>query len=488
MQGCETWKPSVQQSLLSLYLTIWDRQKKASCRALLHWRMLFCRFSCFIMGFDPTLFVSEPAVEFVCTICSEIFTKPVSCPDGHVFCESCLCEWLKTNKSCPTCRCRLSIKGTSRNRVVEGLINALKVRCEHASKGKRSPSPSGTPRAKRQRTDAGCPWTGTLAELSKHRAECPLEPIPCPAQCGATVKRGDLPAHQRVCPERHVQCKHCKQPVRAAKLATHNAQLCPKAVVTCPNRCGKKCAREKLATHLSAECPLELQDCPFASLGCTVRPPRSRLAQHLQDNAVQHSELTVQQVQASRRDVARLQERAEQLERDLAAEQRLRKAEVAAEARLRTALEIRFGRSQTAFDEAQTRHKASVKWAVTDYAKMAAAKGSFTTKCFPIAGYDFRFKVGVSQEAPGALSLFLYHAGGSPWVPIHIGRTTVTLKSSTDAFTRMYPPTDAITANLSNLGWSNFIEMSEVADRRLCTADTLHFEAEVLIGIAVMVI
>ena len=54
------------------------------------------------------IFVSKLGTEFLCTICSKLLTKPVSCPKGHTFCDSCLTQWLHTNQSSPTCHCGLT--------------------------------------------------------------------------------------------------------------------------------------------------------------------------------------------------------------------------------------------------------------------------------------------------------------------------------------------------------------------------------------------
>lgn len=42
--------------------------------------------------------------DLTCAICYEIFMGPVNLSCGHVFCASCLTEWLEKTKDCPTCR------------------------------------------------------------------------------------------------------------------------------------------------------------------------------------------------------------------------------------------------------------------------------------------------------------------------------------------------------------------------------------------------
>ncbi|XP_071745860.1 uncharacterized protein [Lepeophtheirus salmonis] len=65
--------------------------------------------------------------EFKCTICEEIFIKPVTTNCGHVFCEYCITKWkhkCKENQlTCPNCR--LSVTSYSKNHYIENLIESL---------------------------------------------------------------------------------------------------------------------------------------------------------------------------------------------------------------------------------------------------------------------------------------------------------------------------------------------------------------------------
>ena len=42
-----------------------------------------------------------------CEICTELFCEPFALACGHTFCYSCTCDWLKTSKTCPTCRAKV---------------------------------------------------------------------------------------------------------------------------------------------------------------------------------------------------------------------------------------------------------------------------------------------------------------------------------------------------------------------------------------------
>ncbi|GMI02387.1 hypothetical protein TrLO_g14135 [Triparma laevis f. longispina] len=65
-----------------------------------------------------------------CALCSSIMSTPSALQCGHVFCNSCLLEWTKSNWNCPTCEMpcmsgkeRSSIKG---NPQMSGIVEALR--------------------------------------------------------------------------------------------------------------------------------------------------------------------------------------------------------------------------------------------------------------------------------------------------------------------------------------------------------------------------
>ena len=63
--------------------------------------------------------------ELNCSICQELFVTAVNLPCSHSFCEMCLVQWFKTNKTCPVCRYELKMKAyfsNALNSVVESII------------------------------------------------------------------------------------------------------------------------------------------------------------------------------------------------------------------------------------------------------------------------------------------------------------------------------------------------------------------------------
>ncbi|XP_074282812.1 uncharacterized protein LOC141607349 isoform X2 [Silene latifolia] len=54
----------------------------------------------------------EPA--FSCPICMGPFVEEISTKCGHIFCKECLTKALKVKSICPTCRTKVTLKGTIR--------------------------------------------------------------------------------------------------------------------------------------------------------------------------------------------------------------------------------------------------------------------------------------------------------------------------------------------------------------------------------------
>ena len=46
-----------------------------------------------------------------CPICMETVKHPTKLPCDHVFCETCIAQWLETNQTCPVCRSKLNRSG-----------------------------------------------------------------------------------------------------------------------------------------------------------------------------------------------------------------------------------------------------------------------------------------------------------------------------------------------------------------------------------------
>ena len=102
----------------------------------------------------------------------DVMTNPVSCQDGHTFCESCITVWLVSHKACPLDRQPLHKRDLIRNLPLRGVIDNLDVHCANGLEV--------NPLKKRKTSETGhnlqlCPWLGKLKDLEEHTRLCLFE-------------------------------------------------------------------------------------------------------------------------------------------------------------------------------------------------------------------------------------------------------------------------------------------------------------------------
>ncbi|MCW7555864.1 hypothetical protein NX722_25200 [Endozoicomonas gorgoniicola] len=69
--------------------------------------------------------------DLTCSICQDVFEKPVVSPCGHTSCRNCINDWMNNHRSCPDCRVDIPGEWTfPPNQVVETLINNRKLQSE----------------------------------------------------------------------------------------------------------------------------------------------------------------------------------------------------------------------------------------------------------------------------------------------------------------------------------------------------------------------
>jgi hypothetical protein len=154
---------------------------------------------------DPDLFVAPEALvelDLICAICQHVLSKPEailphqkSHPCQHVFCRSCLREWMTTNgnNTCPNCRAKIQsvIEDVRTMRLLAKQI----VRC---------------PRYKDGCVEQGYLGTGNQDFFHIHEKSCGFKPVKC--ECKEVMLRKDLVEHHQNCVERKVlKCpfSHC---------------------------------------------------------------------------------------------------------------------------------------------------------------------------------------------------------------------------------------------------------------------------------------
>ena len=129
----------------------------------------------------------------------------------------------------------------------------------------------------------GCRWLGTIEGCENHLDTCGYVLEVCKLRCGVVLQRDELKVHEEKCPQRIVECKHCRREFKSCELATH-LDKCPKMEVLCGLKCGKRLYRENIAQHLKQECGLVVETC---ELGCRMKMTRDELKIHVTETCVQ---------------------------------------------------------------------------------------------------------------------------------------------------------------------------------------------------------
>ncbi|MED6205209.1 hypothetical protein PIB30_015769 [Stylosanthes scabra] len=121
-------------------------------------------------GRSFTFQLSEPDV-LDCPICFDPLTIPVyQCENGHVACSTCC---IRLEEKCPTCCLPI---GSIRVRVLEKLLESMKVPCSHAK--------------------YGCSATFSYTDKRVHESNCLFVPCYCPhTDCDFVSSFFDLPLH-----------------------------------------------------------------------------------------------------------------------------------------------------------------------------------------------------------------------------------------------------------------------------------------------------
>jgi len=249
---------------------------------------------------DPSFFIQGDQLdqEYICTICSNVLTKPHSCQQGHTFCHSCISTWLTRKTACPTCRDPLSFQKLGYCRPLETFIQKLQVKCihhqPHAEGEAISSSSVPPPKKKTKKTDdepIGCKWTGMLSDRQKHLDdECEFIEVKCTiVGCGEMIQRRDLLTHQNICRNREIPCEHCHQLIPTHDAAAHTS-VCDHVSIVCPHGCKKRYMRKDKPEH-ELTCSHVPIACPMASVGCTSKIARKDMNQHMASDLMTHVEL-----------------------------------------------------------------------------------------------------------------------------------------------------------------------------------------------------
>lgn len=237
----------------------------------------------------------------LCTICQNVMVSPSCCGQGHQFCLECISKWIEQSPTCPSCSGDLTVSSLTKLRLVENMINKLRVRCCHAGV-KDGPSPGPKNLRRRSRPDVassaadsevaieGCGWIGALGNRAKHlEDECMHSEVECSCEgCDAKVPRFQVAEHEASCEHRELSCAKCEERIKAGERDAHMLR-CKLVEIECP-QCGARVLRGDLEEH-EQECANKVVSCPFADHGCEVRGERRKIREHVEEAAVAHARL-----------------------------------------------------------------------------------------------------------------------------------------------------------------------------------------------------
>ena len=191
--------------------------------------------------------LSQRDAVFLCNRCQGMMKEVCISTDGEQFCSCCKKDDEQTNP----------------NLHVSNIVLSFKCSCPLISRG--------------------CEWLGTLAICEDHLDTCGYVLETCGLRCGVVLQSNELKVHEKEnCPQRIVECEHCRRDFKSCELPTH-LDSCPKVKVSCELNCGVLVCRDSTLQHLEQECGLVEEEC---NLGCGMKLIRNELRIHVTDTCV----------------------------------------------------------------------------------------------------------------------------------------------------------------------------------------------------------
>ena len=166
---------------------------------------------------------------------------------------------------------------------------------------------------------SGCIWRGRLCDVDSHlTSSCPRVLLPCPNDCGELINRESIPSHlAESCTRRSAFCAYCNTEGPLDFITDEHHKVCPKVLLSCPNRCPTgKVLRDELQGHLE-ECPLQSVQCEFNCFGCEEVLERKGLDSHMSSAQTRHLLLAMKRVSEMGQQLEVWQGNTEQLREEL---------------------------------------------------------------------------------------------------------------------------------------------------------------------------
>ncbi|XP_033941188.1 E3 ubiquitin-protein ligase TRIM21-like [Pseudochaenichthys georgianus] len=160
--------------------------------------------------------------QFLCSICLDVFTDPVSTPCGHNFCKACISEHWDRNvpSQCPNCKEVFNIKPELR---VNTFISEMAAQFRQSAQQKASSSSSEQHVVKPGEVPCDV-CTGTRLKALKSCLVC-LESY-CETHLEPHLTRAGLKKHQLIDPEENLEGRMCVKHDKLLELFCQTDQVC----------------------------------------------------------------------------------------------------------------------------------------------------------------------------------------------------------------------------------------------------------------------
>ena len=238
----------------------------------------------------PNTPVSELPEELTCPVCKDIINNPMllSCCGVHL-CGSCVKKIkespLETGNHCPYCK---EVFTTLQNQSIQRKVNEVPMYCPNNNLGCLWIGDFSKMDAHVDRAN------------SQQEGNCQYQIVACRNQnCTAAVQRRNLIKHEsEECPQRAYTCHHCGQYESTYyNVCREHFPTCESFPMACPNECSSiTIPRGLISDHLSKDCPLEDDNCEYFSIGCPTKTKRGELHAHSMTNAHYHNTLLLKEL------------------------------------------------------------------------------------------------------------------------------------------------------------------------------------------------
>ncbi|XP_039468688.1 E3 ubiquitin/ISG15 ligase TRIM25-like [Oreochromis aureus] len=169
---------------------------------------------------------------FLCSICLDVFTDPVTTPCGHNFCKDCITQhWDMSQRcQCPMCKETFCTRPKIRvNTFISEMVVLFKCEVQQKASNSRSEQQAAKP------GEVPCDvCTGTRLKATKSCLVC--QTSYCQTHLEPHLKASRLERHQLVEPVENLEDKMCKKQDKHLELFCKTDQTCVSVLRLCAQR------------------------------------------------------------------------------------------------------------------------------------------------------------------------------------------------------------------------------------------------------------